>query len=80
MLDLQGNLELTQPVPSLWTLHIAGASQVALVVKNPSANTRDIRAWVRKSPWRKAWQPTPVLVPGESHGLSRKLEMNIDSQ
>ena len=43
MLDLQGNLELTQPVPSLWTLHIAGASQVALVVKNPSANTRDIR-------------------------------------
>ena len=43
MLDLQGNLELTQPVPSLWTLHMAGASQVALVVKNPSANIRDIR-------------------------------------
>ena len=21
---------------------------------------------VRKIPWRRAWQPTPVLVPGES--------------
>ena len=24
--------------------------------------------WVRKIPWRRAWQPTPVLSPGESHG------------
>ena len=24
--------------------------------------------WVRKIPWRKAWQPTPVFLPGESHG------------
>ena len=24
--------------------------------------------WVRKIPWRKAWQPAPVLLPGESHG------------
>ena len=23
--------------------------------------------WVGKIPWRKAWQPTPVLLPGESH-------------
>ena len=23
--------------------------------------------WVRKIPWRRAWQPTPVF-PGESHG------------
>ena len=21
-----------------------------------------------RSPWRKAWQPTPVFLPGESHG------------
>ena len=25
--------------------------------------------WVRKIPWRKKWQPTPVFLPGESHGL-----------
>ena len=23
--------------------------------------------WVRKIPWKRAWQPTPVLLPGESH-------------
>ena len=21
-----------------------------------------------EGPWRKAWQPTPVFLPGESHG------------
>ena len=24
--------------------------------------------WVSKIPWRRAWQPTPVVLPGESHG------------
>ena len=24
--------------------------------------------WVRKIPWRRAQQPTPVFLPGESHG------------
>ena len=24
--------------------------------------------WVQKIPWRRAWQPTPVFLPGESHG------------
>ena len=24
--------------------------------------------WVRKIPWSRAWQPTPVFLPGESHG------------
>ena len=23
--------------------------------------------WVRKIPWRRKWQPTPVFVPGEFH-------------
>ena len=24
--------------------------------------------WVGKIPWRRAWQPTPVFLAGESHG------------
>ena len=24
--------------------------------------------WVRKIPWRRKWQPTPVFLPGESSG------------
>ena len=27
--------------------------------------------WVGKIPWRRAWQPTPVFLPGESHGQRR---------
>jgi len=23
---------------------------------------------IRKIPWRRAWQPAPVFMPGESHG------------
>ena len=26
-------------------------------------------SWVRKIPWRRAWQPTPVFLPGKFHGL-----------
>ena len=24
--------------------------------------------WIRKMLWRRAWQPTPVFLPEESHG------------
>ena len=49
------------------------SNQVALVEKNPSANAEDIRdcgfdPWVRKIPQKRSWQPTPVFLPGESHG------------
>ena len=48
----------------------------ALVVKNTLANARDMRCrfypWVRRVPWRRAWKPTPVFLPGDSHG-QRKL-------
>ena len=27
--------------------------------------------WVGKIPWRKAWQPTPVFLPGESEEAGR---------
>ena len=26
------------------------------------------KTWVRKIPWRREWQPTPIFFPGESHG------------
>ena len=47
-----------------------GASQVALVVKNPPANAGDsgFDPWVETIPWRRAWQPTPVFMPGKSLG------------
>ena len=24
--------------------------------------------WIGKIPWRRKWQPTPVCLPGKSHG------------
>ena len=49
-----------------------------LVVKNPPANAGEKRCgfdpWVRKIPWRRAWQPTPVFLPGESHGQTRLVD------
>ena len=46
---------------------------MALVVKNPPANAghprhRVFDHWVGKIPWSRKWQPTPVFLPGESHG------------
>ena len=46
---------------------------MALEVKNLPANAGNIRdmgltPWVRKIPWRRAQQPTPVFFPEESHG------------
>ena len=34
--------------------------------------------WVGKMPWRRQWQPTPVSLPGESHG-QRSLVSNSPS-
>ena len=51
--------------------------QVVLVVKNLPASAGDVRdeglILVRKIPWRRAWQSTPVFLPAESHG-QRTLE------
>ena len=42
------------------------------MVKNELVNAGDIRdridLWVRKIPWRRKWQPSPVFLPEEFHG------------
>ena len=48
-------------------------NQVVLAVKNQPATTGDVRdvgliPGLETIPWRRAWQPTPVFLPGESHG------------
>ena len=52
-----------------------GASQGALVVKNLPTKEGDIRdessiPGLGRSPSGEQWQPTPVFLPGESHGQS----------
>jgi len=40
------------------------------VVNNPPANAVDVVLIpeLGRFPWRRAWQPTPVFLPGKSHG------------
>ena len=33
-------------------------------------------AWVRKIPWRREWQPTPVSLPGEFRGQKNLVDYN----
>ena len=43
----------------------------AQLVKNknsPQSRRHNFDPWEGKIPWKRAWQPTPVLLPGESHG------------
>ena len=45
------------------------ASPLVLVVPAEAVDTRNTGlSRVRKIPWRRAWQPTPVFLPRESHG------------
>ena len=41
--------------------------------KEPACQCRrykrpEFNPWIGKIPWRRTWQPTPVFLPGESHG------------
>ena len=34
----------------------------------PAVQETRFNPWVGKIPWRRKWQPTPIFLPGESHG------------
>ena len=41
------------------------------VVENLPAHAGDtgsLSVWARKIPWRRKWLPSPVFLPGKSHG------------
>ena len=52
--------------------------------KEPARKAGDLgfNPWVGKIPWRRAWKPTPVLLPGESSWTeeSGRLRQSMGSQ
>ena len=46
----------------LWC-HYPHSKRICLQCRRPRFDS-----WVRKILWRRKWQPTPVFLPGESHG------------
>ena len=48
---------------------VSRASLVAQRLKGlPVCGRPMFDPWFRKIPWKRKWQPTPVFLPGESHG------------
>ena len=52
-----------------WTVQGRNGSLWWLRGKESTCKCRrpEFNPWVGKTPWRRAWQPTPVFLPGESH-------------
>ena len=44
------------------------AQHTQTVKNSPAMQETQVPSLVGKIPWRRAWQPTPVFLPGESHG------------
>ena len=49
-----------------YTLGFPGGKEPICQCKRPER--RRFQPWVQKIPWRREWLPTPVFLPGESHG------------
>ena len=58
----------------IWSLNNVVDFSGGSVVKNPPAMQEMFKTLVpslgRKILWRRRWQPTPVFLPGKSHGQS----------
>ena len=55
-------------VPSRTVSHTLGFPGGSVVKNAPAMQELRFDPWVEKIPWRRKWQPTPVFLPGESHG------------
>ena len=64
----------SQPQPSLLGLKTCacilprGCKQQQICLRWRRCRRPGLDPWVGKIPWRRKWQPTPVFLPGESHG------------
>ena len=59
------------------------ASEVVLVVKKPPAKAGDLRdsssiPGSGRSPWRRKGQPSPVFLPGKSHGQRNLADLPLE--
>ena len=55
-------------VQSLGFQKTGGASGKESACQCKRSNGHRFNPWVGKIPWRRKWEPTPVFLPGKSHG------------
>ena len=67
-------LSKAQKLPSIWAPNVFNSLwnsfRILFRIVCLQCGRPGFHPWVRKIPWRRKWQPTPVLLPGKSHGQS----------
>ena len=52
--------------------HVCVCVQIHIVTQTvkslPAVQETRVQSLGRENPWRRKWQPTPVSLPGKSHG------------
>ena len=61
---------LSSPVLPFYGAWVPWAFLVAQMVENLQCRRLRFSPWVRKLPWRREWQSTPVCLPGKTNGQS----------
>jgi len=54
-------------IQNLWGFP-GGASSKESACHYSRGKRYGLSSWLGKIPWSRPWQPTPVFLPGESHG------------
>ena len=68
-IDCIYELDMLLKDASIYKLPRVLSSLMAQMVKNlPAMQETQAASLVRKIPWRREWQPTPVFLPREFHG------------
>ena len=48
--------------------YVAVLTKLLAQMVKPAMRETGFNPWLGKIPWRRRWQPTPVLMPGKFHG------------
>ena len=67
VINIQSIVLVCSFIYNLFTIHWSGKE---LTYQYRRHKRFGFALWARKIPWRRAWQPTPLFLPGESHGQS----------
>ena len=55
-------------IPRMYPLDVWGFPGKESACQCRRHKTQEFAPWVKKIPWRRKWQPTPVFLPGKSRG------------
>ena len=55
-------------IPRMYPLDVWGFPGKESACQCRRHKTQEFAPWVKKIPWRRKWQPSPVSLPGKSHG------------